>query len=62
MIGAQPPCMECVHFTRDSEEGLRCDAFPEGIPDAIIYGDSDHNKPFPGDGGIVFESSDGVKN
>ena len=32
-----------------------CDAFPDGIPDEIAYGDNPHTSPFPGDNGIQFE-------
>jgi hypothetical protein len=30
-----------------------CEAFPDGIPDAINYG-FDHREPFPGDHGVLF--------
>lgn len=56
MIGAQPICMECGRFHRDRKEmGLTCDAFPDGIPDEIIMGDSDHKEPVEGDHGLQFE-------
>ena len=32
-----------------------CEAFPDGIPKEIAFGDWDHTKPFPGDKGILFE-------
>jgi hypothetical protein len=48
--------MECARFHRDKDtEGLTCDAFPDGIPDEIIMGDSDHRKPVKGDHGLQFE-------
>ena len=59
-------CLGCRHFrgigdTAPVGEGelepdppLVCDAFPEGIPDAITEG-RDHSKPYRGDRGIRFE-------
>jgi hypothetical protein len=45
-------CTECRHF----RGGLRCDAYPEGIPWPILAGDIDHLGPLPGDHGIQFEA------
>jgi len=39
----------------EPDERLACEAFPDGIPDEIAYGDVDHTKPYPGDHGIRFE-------
>jgi hypothetical protein len=50
----QPICMMCKHFRRE-EPGLRCDAFPDGIPDDIFYSRADHTKPMDDDSGIRFE-------
>ncbi len=33
-----------------------CEAFPDGIPKEIAFGDWDHTKPFQGDKGILFET------
>lgn len=44
-----PVCFTCDHYWFDKE--LKCDAFPEGIPEGVYY---DHSKPFPGDNGIRF--------
>jgi hypothetical protein len=46
-----PPCLLCVHRT----EAWRCAAFPAGIPDDILAGVHDHLRPYPGDGGILYE-------
>jgi len=32
-----------------------CLAFPDGIPDEILYGETEHAEPYPGDNGIQFE-------
>ena len=32
-----------------------CDAFPEGIPDTIMFGGLKHTSPIAGDNGIVFD-------
>jgi len=48
----------------EEEEGLEadhihvCDAFPGGIPDAIIYEGHDHTNPYPGDHGIQYAAID----
>jgi len=49
-IGAAK-CNRCRHVSND---GLTCEAFPEGIPAEILTGKHDHTKAFPGDGGIRF--------
>ncbi len=45
-------CIKCQHF-RELEGG--CDAFPNGIPESILFANK-HNKPIPGqNNNIVFE-------
>ena len=51
-----PACAYCAHMLT----GLRCAAFPEGIPSAIRLEGADHTVAIPGDGGIQFELADGV--
>lgn len=34
---------------------LTCDAFPDGIPDAILKSGYDHRKRYRGDQGITYE-------
>lgn len=47
----QPMCDACIH----RKSPYTCEAFPDGIPDAIIIEGKDHRKPFKGDGGIRFK-------
>ena len=54
MIGIAPICMECKHLRPDLGY-MRCDAFPDGIPHDIEWGNVDHHKPVKGDHGIQFE-------
>ncbi|MGV8164637.1 MAG: hypothetical protein ACLKAK_07255 [Alkaliphilus sp.] len=56
MYGEQ--CVRCKHFSAEEPEdfiGSKCKAFPR-IPREILEGKRDHRQPFPGDGGIRFES------
>lgn len=52
MIGI-PICVSCKHYTFKS---WTCAAYPFGIPDEIITGEVDHNKPYQDDHGIQFEA------
>ena len=49
-------CMRCKHYLA----GWLCEAFPEGIPEAIATGEHDHTEPYEGDNGIQFEPVDGA--
>ena len=60
----EPRCAQrkCRHLLgayqpEGTEEGERpcCEAFPEGIPEEIAYGDNPHTSPYPGDHGIRYE-------
>ena len=51
-----PICLYCKHFNRDPRSDASvCAAFPDGIPDAILFNRRDHRRPFKGDHGIQFE-------
>lgn len=59
MIGPPPICMVCKHL-HDSINSFTCDAFPDGIPQAIAMNGADHRDAFSGDNGIRFEVKEGV--
>ncbi len=48
-----PQCFECRRLL--PVKGMKCEAFPDGIPDAILLNEHDHHAPFPGDHGLQFE-------
>ena len=49
-------CAVCKHYRTFQ----MCEAFPGGIPAAIITGRVDHTKPVEGDRGIQWEPVEGV--
>ncbi|NCC86047.1 MAG: hypothetical protein EOM03_18400 [Clostridia bacterium] len=49
-----PQCVRCVHFAAKGK-GMRCRAFPGGIPRDILMRKVLHDTPYPGDNGILFE-------
>ena len=55
-----PKCFRCKHFNHDDEENNTCTAFPDGVPNKILYSQFDHTEPYPDadnpqDNGITFE-------
>lgn len=58
---SRPRCHErgCSRFRGvigdEPDQRVTCDAFPEGIPDEIAYGDDLHLEHVRGDGGLLFE-------
>lgn len=51
-----PECLFCTRYHRDDLENFTCDAFPEGIPEAIILSEVKHRTSIPGDHGLTFEA------
>ena len=56
------PCVDCIHFGgvvqpdgTEQTERYACKAF-DRIPDEILSGESQHRKPFRGDGGVQYEA------
>lgn len=48
-------CLICKHYTGK----FKCKAFPDGIPEKIITGKSEHEKPLPNqENEIVFEEKE----
>ena len=46
---------QCVWCRHRSDNGRRCRAFPDGIPEAILRNRHDHCQPYDGDRGIRYE-------
>lgn len=47
-----PICFACSHYIEANET---CNAFPEGIPEAILFEGEDHRRAYPHDNGVRFE-------
>jgi len=56
MMIKAPICLTCVYFIDDPEH-LVCEAFPNGIPEAILTGQVDHRRPYPGDNGLQYKGN-----
>lgn len=51
-------CAFCKHFDASVRDRNLCDAFPNGIPGEIAYGQDNHYAPYKGDHGIRYEPED----
>lgn len=49
-------CSRCLRY----RGSLECDAFPSGIPEAILTGQADHSEPYLGDGGKLYKPVPGT--
>lgn len=49
-------CHACTHYRRKAPG--TCDAFPGGIPAAVLSYGADHRLPVAGDHGVRFELAD----
>jgi len=50
-------CISCVHFHRNGDaagRGASCAAFPEGVPQDILFGAFDHRRQY-GEETMLFE-------
>lgn len=55
MSAAAPICVVCKRLRETTEKSwMACDAYPRGIPDAILESRVDHRKPYRGDHGLQF--------
>ncbi len=52
--GERKGCGNCKHSHLHTI-GATCDAFPAGVPGLFVNGYELHDKPFPGDNGIMYE-------
>lgn len=59
--GPRSQCAACVRYRSfDAEHPTSwCAAFPDGIPDAVFFGELDHRQPVDGDHGIRFLAKPG---
>lgn len=49
-------CIRCLHWGALDGIGWTCEAFPEGIPVAIVKGKRSHEDNVPGDNGIHYDA------
>lgn len=50
-------CFECKRYNEAKaakKQVFTCEAYPNGIPDKLLFNRVKHTKPFKGDGGLQF--------
>jgi hypothetical protein len=52
--------MTCGYYNRNDTK-LSCKAYPDGIPDPIVYDTVDHHFPYKGDHGIQYKTNEEVE-
>lgn len=54
-----PQCLYCRrYYMGDNRMGFRCEAFPNGIPEDILWWQVDHQQSVDGDRGLRFDPLD----
>jgi hypothetical protein len=53
-------CMLCQRFHAQNRDSETCDAFPQGIPEAILDMCADHREPYRGHHGLQFVARPGT--
>lgn len=57
----EPICFLCKHYNGGAR--YTCKAFPKGIPEEILFGKSEHEKPLPEQtNDIIFEEKEPDEN
>lgn len=58
-----PQCFHCGRYRDRTQDGTDvCEAFPQGIPQAIFLNRIVHDTAQPGDNGLLYVLKQGVKN
>ena len=56
-VGMATLCVSCARYRGDET----CEAFPDGVPGAILWGGADHRNPWPGDNGKTYQVQEGLE-
>ena len=50
----------CSFCSRRNQNGAGCEAYPEEIPQEILWMNVDHRQPYVGDNGVTFKMKDNL--